>query len=163
MVCDNLNTHNVSSLYLTFEPAEALRIAKRLQIVHTPVHGSWLNIAEIELSALTRQCLDRRIPTRQEVASQATAWHHDRNTASKLVQWHFTTDDARAAGIEGKVRVELTLTPEGTVADAKVIEGLGHGLDEAAIAALRGATFAPATRCGKPVAATFTVSVRFTL
>jgi hypothetical protein len=95
LVCDNLNTHNVSSLYLTFEPAEALRIAKRLQIVHTPVHGSWLNIAEIELSALTRQCLDRRIPTCQEVASQATAWHHDRNTASKLVQWHFTTDDAR--------------------------------------------------------------------
>jgi protein TonB len=73
------------------------------------------------------------------------------------------TDDARAAAIEGKVRVELTLSPEGTVTDAKIVEGLGHGLDEAAIAALKEAKFNPATRCGKPVASTFTVAVRFAL
>lgn len=95
LVCDNLNTHALSSLYATFKPAEALRIAKRLEIVHTPVHGSWLNIAEIELSALTRQCLGRRIPTLCEVAKQATAWHRDRNNAAKTINWQFYTPDAR--------------------------------------------------------------------
>jgi hypothetical protein len=95
LVLDNLNIHGLSSLYATFEPAEALRIAQRLEIIHTPVHGSWLNIAEIELSALTRQCLDRRIPTLHEVASQAAAWHQDRNNAAKTIHWQFTTPDAR--------------------------------------------------------------------
>lgn len=73
------------------------------------------------------------------------------------------TEDARAAAIEGKVRVELTVDASGSVTDARVIEGLGHGLDEAAVAAVKGASFAPATHCGKPVSATFTVSIRFAL
>lgn len=95
LVCDNLNTHGLASLYATFDAAEALRIARRLKIVHTPVHGSWLNIAEIELSALTRQCLDRRIPTAAEVAAAAAAWARDRNAAQTAVNWQFTTPDAR--------------------------------------------------------------------
>lgn len=95
LICDNLNTHNLSSLYATFDPAEALRIANRIEIVHTPVHGSWLNIAEIELSVLTNQCMDRRMATRELVASEAAAWDRARNAAQKAVQWQFTTDDAR--------------------------------------------------------------------
>jgi hypothetical protein len=95
LVCDNLNTHTRASLYAAFEPAEALRIARRLELVHTPKHGSWLNVAESELSALTRQCLGRRIAERETVATQAAAWSRQRNEVQIGVNWHFTTEDAR--------------------------------------------------------------------
>jgi hypothetical protein len=95
LVCDNLNTHTLASLYAAFAPAEALRIARRLELVHTPKHGSWLNVAESELSALTRQCLDRRIPEQDTVAAEAAAWARQRNEAQTRIDWHFTTEDAR--------------------------------------------------------------------
>ena len=95
LVCDNLNTHGLGSLYQAFEPSEALRIAKRLEIVHTPKHGSWLNVAESELSVLTRQCLDRRIAERTTVAREAKTWARNRNAHDVGVDWHFTTADAR--------------------------------------------------------------------
>ena len=95
LVCDNLNTHTIAALYQAFEPAEALRIAQKLELVHTPKHGSWLNVAECELSALTRQCLDRRIANQETVASEAQAWSQERNQRQIGVDWQFTTDDAR--------------------------------------------------------------------
>lgn len=95
LVSDNLNTHNLASLYEAFDPEEAMRIVRKLELVHTPKHGSWLNIAESELSVLTRQCLDRRIPTQTEVADEATAWNTDRNLRQVGVDWHFKTEDAR--------------------------------------------------------------------
>ena len=95
LVCDNLNTHTIGSLYKTFPPHEARRLARRLEIHHTPKHGSWLNIAEIELSALTMQCLDRRIPDIQTLHNETTAWAKRRNEQQKGVEWQFTTDDAR--------------------------------------------------------------------
>ena len=95
LVMENLNTHTISSLYETFSPETALRLAKRLEIHYTPKHGSWLNIAEIELNAMTKQCLDRRIPKRQLVGEQISSWEISRNDASKHVQWHFTTHNAR--------------------------------------------------------------------
>lgn len=95
LVMDNLNTHNGSSLYETFPPAEAKRILNRLDIHYTPKHGSWLNIAEIELSHLSRQCLDRRIPDKGTLVKEVTAWQTDRNTANASVNWQFTTEDAR--------------------------------------------------------------------
>ena len=95
LVCDNLNTHALASLYEAFEPAEALRLARQLELVHSPKHGSWLNVAECELSVLTRQCLERRIPQRQTVAAEAAAWSEQRNEAQVGVDWHFTTEDAR--------------------------------------------------------------------
>lgn len=95
LVCDNLNTHRLASLYQAFEPAEALRIAKKLELVDTPKHGSWLNVAEPELSVLSRQCLDRRIATRPEVVAQVVPWSDRRNTRQVGVEWHFTTEDAR--------------------------------------------------------------------
>lgn len=95
LVCDNLNTHHFASLYQAFEPSEALRIVQKLELVNTPKHGSWLNIAESELSVLTRQCLGRRIATAPEVADEANAWHGDRNHRQIGVDWHFTTDSAR--------------------------------------------------------------------
>jgi DDE superfamily endonuclease len=95
LVCDNLNTHNLASLYQAFEPAEALRIAQKLEIVHTPKHGSWLNVAESELSVLTRQCLDRRIAAIDEVGEEARHWYERRNTKQVGVDWQFTTADAR--------------------------------------------------------------------
>src|SRR5262249_20526902 len=95
LVCDNLNTHSLGSLYQAFEPAEALRIAKKLELVHTPKHGSWLNVAESELSVLTRQCLDRRIDQRETVAAEAGTWARDRTRRQIGVEWHFTTADAR--------------------------------------------------------------------
>jgi hypothetical protein len=95
LVCDNLNTHSLASLYLAFEPAEALRLARKLELVHTPKHGSWLNVAECELSVLTRQCLDRRLATQAAVAAEVSAWNRDRNTRQVGVEWHFTTADAR--------------------------------------------------------------------
>lgn len=95
LVCDNLNTHSLASLYQAFEPAEAMRLAQKLELVHTPKHGSWLNVAECELSVLTRQSLDRRIRTRAEVATEAGAWTADRNASQIGVDWQFTTDKAR--------------------------------------------------------------------
>ena len=95
LVCDNLNTHHLGSLYQAFEPGEALRIAKKLELVHTPKHGSWLNVAESELSVLTRQCLDRRIANIETVADEAKTWATDRNRRQVGVDWQFTTTDAR--------------------------------------------------------------------
>lgn len=95
LVCDNLNTHTLASLYQAFEPAEAMRIARKLELVHTPKHGSWLNVAESELSVLTRQCLDRRIATLTEVSEEAKAWYEQRNAKQVGVDWQFTSADAR--------------------------------------------------------------------
>ncbi len=95
LVSDNLNTHGLASLYKAFTPAEALRIARKLELVHTPKHGSWLNVAESELSVLTRQCLSRRIAALLEVAKQAEAWGVRRNRKQVGVDWQFTTEDAR--------------------------------------------------------------------
>jgi hypothetical protein len=95
VVMDNLNTHTISSLYETFPPAEAFVIAQRLEIHYTPKHGSWLNIAEIELSAMSRQCLDRRIDTLEKLTRELNAWQVERNQARKTVKWQFTSDDAR--------------------------------------------------------------------
>jgi len=95
LVMDNLNTHGIASLYEAFEPAEAFALAQRLEIHHTPKHGSWLNIAEIELSALTRQCLDRRIADLDLLNAELSAWQTATNADQRQVDWHFTTDDAR--------------------------------------------------------------------
>ena len=95
LVMDNLNTHHPSSLYEAFEPAEARRIAERLEIHYTPKHGSWLNMAEIELGVLTRQCLDRRIPDREVLRREVEAWQGQRNRDMIQVDWRFTTEDAR--------------------------------------------------------------------
>lgn len=95
LVCDNLNTHGVAALYQTFPPQDALRLARKLELVHTPRHGSWLNMAESELSVLTRQCLARRIPQQAEVASESAAWAEHRNSQQTGVDWRFTTADAR--------------------------------------------------------------------
>jgi len=95
LVMDNLNTHGIASLYEAFEPAEALALAQRLEIHHTPKHGSWLNIAEIELSALTRQCLDRRISDLGILNTELAGWGAATNADQRQVVWQFTTDDAR--------------------------------------------------------------------
>lgn len=95
LVCDNLNTHNISSLYESFEPAEARRIWERLELHHTPKHGSWLDIAEIELSAFTKECLGRRIGTIDAMQDEAKAWYQDRNHRQKGVDWQFSIGDAR--------------------------------------------------------------------
>jgi hypothetical protein len=96
LVMDNLNTHAVSSLYETFPPDEAFSYAQRLEIHCTPKHGSWLNITEIELSALAVQCLgDRRIPDLHTLNEELAAWHKQRNRSQKGVDWQFTTGDAR--------------------------------------------------------------------
>lgn len=95
VVRDNLNTHNPASLYQAYPPEEAPRIARRLEFRYTPKHASWLNMAEIEFSVLERQCLDRRLPTREAVAHEVAAWEADRNATSATVHWRFTTADAR--------------------------------------------------------------------
>jgi hypothetical protein len=95
LVLDNLNTHTAASLYEAFEPAEAKRLADKLEIHYTPKHGSWLNMAEIELSVLGRQCLDRRLPDVPKLTGEIVAWEQDRNAAEATVHWHFTTADAR--------------------------------------------------------------------
>ena len=95
LVMDNLNTHSVASLYQAFDPETARRLAKRLEIHYTPKHGSWLNIAEIELSAMTRQCLGRRIPSINQLSLELLEWESSRNKNQKSVDWQFTTDDAR--------------------------------------------------------------------
>jgi len=95
LVMDNLNIHTPAALYEAFAPAEAKRIVDRLEIHHTPKHGSWLDIAEIELSALARQCLDRRIPDQDTLIKEVAAWEQERNAAQVIVDWQFTTADAR--------------------------------------------------------------------
>jgi len=95
LVMDNLNTHSVGSLYEAFDPAEAFALAQRLDIHHTPRHGSWLNIAEIELSALTRQCLDRRVADLDVLNTELAAWQILTNADQRQVSWHFTTSDTR--------------------------------------------------------------------
>ncbi len=95
LVCDNLNTHTPACLYEAFEPAEARRLAARFEWHHTPKHGSWLNVAEMELSVLARQCLDRRIPDMRTLSQEMAAWERDRNAAVVKVDWQFTTADAR--------------------------------------------------------------------
>jgi DDE superfamily endonuclease len=95
LVCDNLNTHGMGSLYEAFPPEQARRLASRLEIHHTPKHGSWLNIAEIELSVLTMQCLDRRIPDMETLTKETQQWEQRRNESQKGVDWQFSTLDAR--------------------------------------------------------------------
>jgi len=95
LVMDNLNTHSLSALYETFTPDIALALAKRLEIHYTPKHGSWLNIAEIELSAMALQCLDRRIDSIPALDREISAWAADRNLRQNSVDWRFSTDDAR--------------------------------------------------------------------
>lgn len=95
LVCDNLNTHRLASLYEAFEPEEALRLAKKLELVHTPKHGSWLNMAEPELSVLTRQCLGQRIGARDRVAELAGNWAETRNRRQTGIDWQFRTANAR--------------------------------------------------------------------
>ena len=95
LVMDNLNTHKLSSLYEAFEPAEARRIAERLEIHYTPKHGSWLNMAEIEIGVLARQCLDRRIANQDILRGEVNAWQNQRNRDVIRVDWRFTTEDAR--------------------------------------------------------------------
>lgn len=95
LVMDNLNTHAPSSLYKAFTPAEARRIAKRLEIHYTPKHGSWLNIAEIELNVMTRQCLSRRISSMEYLQSELSVWENERNHNQAGVNWQFKTKDAR--------------------------------------------------------------------
>jgi hypothetical protein len=95
LVMDNLNVHSPGSLYEASPPVEAKRLADKLEIHYTPKHGSWLNIAEIELSVLARQCLDRRIPDQVALAAEVAAWERDRNAEQTRVDWRFTTEDAR--------------------------------------------------------------------
>ena len=95
VVMDNLNTHTPASLYVAFEPAEAKRIWDKLEFHHTPKHGSWLNMAEIELSVLSRQCLDRRIPDQEVLTAEVAAWEEERNATGATINWRFTTADAR--------------------------------------------------------------------
>jgi hypothetical protein len=95
LVMDNLNTHSLGSLYEAFAPAEAERIARRLDIHHTPKHGSWLNMAEIELGILSRQCLDRRIPDPVTLQRSVALWQTKRNQRHVKTNWQFTTADAR--------------------------------------------------------------------
>ena len=95
LVCDNLNTHKPASLYKAFHPNEARRLAEKIEFHYTPKHGSWLNMTEIELSVLSRQCLSRRIPDQQTLKQEIQTWQTLRNEQGATVQWQFTTDDAR--------------------------------------------------------------------
>jgi hypothetical protein len=95
LVMDNLNTHTLASLYAAFAPEEARRIAERFEIHYTPKHGSWLDMAEIELGVMSKQCLNRRIATKEEMSYQVKAWTCTRNMAEVSVDWQFTTHDAR--------------------------------------------------------------------
>jgi len=95
VVLDKLNTHTPAAFYLTFEPDEARRLVKRFEFHFTPKHGSWLNMAEIELSVLSRQCLNRRIPDEQMLSRDVQAWVNARNTKVVKMDWRFSTADAR--------------------------------------------------------------------
>jgi hypothetical protein len=96
LVVDNLNTHTPAALYEAFDPAEARRLLERLEIHYTPKHGSWLNMAEIELSVLlARQCLEQRIPDRETLTGEVGTWEEERNAAESSIEWRFTATDAR--------------------------------------------------------------------
>jgi len=95
LVLDNLNTHTLASLYEAFAPAEARRLARRLDLHFTPKHGSWLNMAETEIGILTGQCLDRRIDQTEVLCREVSAWENDRNDAKATINWRFTIADAR--------------------------------------------------------------------
>ena len=95
LVMDNLNTHAIASLYKAFPASEARSFAKRLEVHYTPKHGSWLNIAEIELNVMTRQCLSRRIADIDNLNKELSAWEHNRNDGIRTINWHFKTEDAR--------------------------------------------------------------------
>ena len=95
LVLDNLNTHTPASLYEAFPPGEAKRLADKLEIHYTPKHGSWLNMAEIELGVLAAQCLDRRLPDRAALEREVAGWEAARNAATRTIRWRFTTPDAR--------------------------------------------------------------------
>jgi hypothetical protein len=95
LVQDNLNTHALASLYEAFPPEQARRLAERFEVHYTPKHGSWLNVAEIELSVLARQCLDRRLASAEELRRQVGAWEAERNERAVQVRWRFTTAEAR--------------------------------------------------------------------
>ncbi len=95
VIQDNLNTHVPAALCKAFEPAEARRILNQLELHYTPKHGSWLNMAEIDLSILARQCLERRIPDKQTLAQEVAAWEQERNAQGHRIDWRFTTQDAR--------------------------------------------------------------------
>lgn len=95
LVMDNLNTHNPGSLYEAFPPDQAKKLWDRFEFVYTPKHGSWLNMAEIELNVLIRQCLNRRIPEMATVTTEVEAWQNHRNTQNATINWQFTTKDAR--------------------------------------------------------------------
>jgi hypothetical protein len=95
VVLDNLSTHTPAALYEVFPPADARRILRKLEFHRTPVHGSWLNMAEIELAVLARQCLNRRIPDVHSMACEVAAWEERRNRCQALIDWHFTTKDAQ--------------------------------------------------------------------
>ena len=95
LVLDNLNTHKIASLYEAFPAEKAKRLADRLELHFTPVHGSWLNICEIELSVLNRQCLNRRIEDMETIQSEVEKWQHDRNNRKATIDWQFTNEKAR--------------------------------------------------------------------
>jgi hypothetical protein len=95
LVCDNLNTHSIASLYEAFPAEEAHRLARRLEIHYTPRNGSWLNVAEIELSVLSRQCLNRRIGSPEDLKRELAKWQEERNANAAVASWRFTTNDAR--------------------------------------------------------------------
>ncbi len=117
LVMDNLATHSPAAFYHTFPPAEARRLAAKLEIHHTPLHGSWLNMAEIEFAALARQCLARRIATVEELDHQVACWQEQRNAAATTVNWRFTTADAR---IKLK-RLYPSLTAKNTKAESETV------------------------------------------
>jgi hypothetical protein len=95
LVMDNLNVHTLASLYLVFPPEQARQLAERFEIHHTPKHASWLNMAEIEIGAMSRQCLTQRIPTVELMTAKINTWVNERNCQKRSVRWHFTTKDAR--------------------------------------------------------------------
>jgi hypothetical protein len=95
LVMDNLNTHTGASLYKAFPPEEARRLLDKLEIHYTPKHGSWLNMAEIELSILSRQCLDRRIPDQEALKREVATWQKNRNAIARPMEWRFTNEEAR--------------------------------------------------------------------
>ena len=95
LVMDNLNIHSIASLYKAFEPAQARRIIQRLEIHYTPIHASWLNMAEIEIGILSRQCLSQSLASFDEMLRQVNAWVLNRNSVSSTVRWRFSSDDAR--------------------------------------------------------------------
>jgi transposase len=95
LVMDNLNTHTPASLYEVIDPKEARRLAQKLEIHYTPKHGSWLNMAEIELNVLSRQCLDRRVPDFETLELEVACWQKRRDSAGGKIEWRFSTEDAR--------------------------------------------------------------------